>query len=133
MTLSKLTGAPTMHAPLFERFGGMPQVSRLVLEFYDRVLESERLKPFFAHADMRRLVEHQAKFIASVMGGPTRYSDSELRTIHSHLGVDEGAFEEMIDIFAETLGRFEIDPAEAERVVSDLRLRRDYVVTAGKL
>lgn len=121
-----------MHAPLFERFGGMPRVSRLVLEFYDRVVESERLKPFFAHADMRRLVEHQAKFIAFLMGGPTRYSDSELRIIHSHLGIDDAAFEEMIGLFAVTLEQSQIDPAEAARIVADLRSRRSYVVTAGK-
>jgi hemoglobin len=121
-----------MDASLYDRFGGLSQVSRLVLEFYDRVLESERLKPYFSHADMRRLVEHQAMFIASVMGGPTPYSDPELRTIHGHLGVDDVAFEEMIDLFAETLEQFDIDPAEAARIVSDLRARRGYVVTAGK-
>jgi hemoglobin len=120
-----------MNAPLFERFGGLSAVSRLVLGFYDRVLASERLRPYFVHADMRRLVEHQAKFIAAVMGGPAAYSDADLRDIHGHLGIDGDAFDEMINLFAETLNGFEIDPAEAARVVADLRAHRAHVVAAG--
>jgi hemoglobin len=56
-----------------------------VLSFYDRVLTSATIAPFFADVDMRRLVDHQAKFISSVMGGPSSYSTAALREVHAHL------------------------------------------------
>jgi truncated hemoglobin YjbI len=59
----------TKPGTMFERYGGIAFVTRFVLSFYDRVLTSATIAPFFADVDMRRLVDHQAKFISSVMGG----------------------------------------------------------------
>ena len=81
--LAKSTGMLTPDT-MFERYGGLAFVTRFVLSFYDRVLASVRLAPFFANSDMQRLVEHQAKFISSVMGGPTSYSNAVLREVHEH-------------------------------------------------
>lgn len=120
-----------MHAPLFERFGGLPAVSRLVLDFYDRVLASERLQPYFRHADMRRLIEHQAKFISSIMGGPDYFSDSDLREIHAHLEIDEDSFDEMVDLFEAALAEFDLEPSDAAGIVGSLRSRRDHVLGRG--
>jgi len=41
---------------MFEQYGGLAFLSRVVLNFYDRVLASVRLAPFFADVDMQRLV-----------------------------------------------------------------------------
>ena len=66
---------------MLERYGGLAFISRVVLSFYDRVLASVRLAPFFADVDMQRLVEHQAKFIGSVMGAaPHSYGHTRIAT-----------------------------------------------------
>ena len=83
---------------MFERYGGLAFISRVVLNFYDRVLASARLAPFFADIDMQRLVEHQAKFISSVMGGPSSYSTAALREAHAHLQINDPTFDEMIGL-----------------------------------
>jgi hemoglobin len=87
---------------MFERYGGFAFVTRFVLSFYDRVLASAGLARFFADTDMARLVEHQAKFISSVMGGPASYSDAKLREAHAHLQIDDRAFDEMIGLLRVT-------------------------------
>ena len=38
-----------MKASLFERVGGFAKVRLIVSEFYSRILESERLRPYFDH------------------------------------------------------------------------------------
>src|SRR5262245_36528293 len=95
----KCVNDPTATRPtpdtMFERYGGLSFISRVVLSFYDRVLASVRLAPFFVDTDMQRLVEHQAKFIASVMGGPECYTEAMLRDAHAHLPIDDRAFDEM--------------------------------------
>jgi hemoglobin len=113
---------------MFERYGGLAFVTRFVLSFYDRVLASVRLAPFFANSDMQRLVEHQAKFISSVMGGPTSYSNAVLRETHEHLDIDDQAFDEMIFLFKTTLKDFKISDTDVEAIIADLNARRKYVV-----
>ena len=122
--------AVTLQTPstMFERYGGLAFISRVVLNFYDRVLASVRLAPFFADTDMQRLVEHQAKFISSVMGGPESYTDAMLRDVHAHLPIDGAAFDEMIGLLRLTLEDFQIAPADVGAIVAALNARRAHIV-----
>jgi hemoglobin len=113
---------------MFERYGGFAFISRVVLNFYDRVLDSGRLAPFFADVDMQRLVEHQAKFISSVMGGPESYTDTMLRDAHSHLAIDTAAFDEMIALLQLTLEDFRFAPDDVRTIVAGLHARRPQIV-----
>lgn len=113
---------------MFERYGGFAFISRVVLAFYDRVLDSARLAPFFAEVDMQRLVEHQAKFISSVMGGPESYTDAKLRDAHAHLAIDKAAFDEMIDLLRLTLEDFQISPDDVRTIVAGLTARESQIV-----
>jgi hemoglobin len=116
----------------FERYGGLPFVTRFVLNFYDRALASIRLAPFFANTDMRRLVEHQAKFISRVMGGPTSYSNAALHEAHAHLDIDDRAFDEMIFLFKSTLEDSKIADTDVEAIIAELNARRMYIVHESK-
>jgi hemoglobin len=113
---------------MFERYGGFAFVTRFVLSFYDRVLASAGLARFFADTDMARLVEHQAKFISSVMGGPASYSDAKLREAHAHLQIDDRAFDEMIGLLRVTLADFKIADADVKTIIADLDARRRDIV-----
>ena len=60
----------------FEKYGGFAKISRIVAAFYDKVLDSPRLSPFFEGTSMKRQIDHQTKFIASLMGGPVTWFSS---------------------------------------------------------
>jgi hemoglobin len=121
------TGMPQSDT-MFERYGGLPFVTRFVLKFYDRVLASPELARFFADTDMQRLVEHQAKFISSIMGGPASYSNAALREAHAHLRVDDRAFDEMVGLFKVTLEEFKIADADVGAIMADLNAHRVHIV-----
>jgi hemoglobin len=116
---------------MFERYGGLQFVARFVLNFYDRVLASPGLAPFFVNTDMRRLVDHQAKFISSVMGGPASYSNAMLREAHAHLQIDDRAFDEMVGLFRATLVDAKIAAADVEAIMADLNAHRTHIVRGG--
>ena len=118
-----------MDETMLARYGGLPVIAKVVLDFYDRVLSSDRLKGYFADADMRRLVEHQAKFIASIMGGPAGYTGEYLHEVHAHLGIDKSAFDEMMRLLEETLRDGRFAPADVEAIMAEMRARAPYVVT----
>ncbi len=115
---------------IFERYGGFAAVRKVVSEFYDRVLESSLIAHHFEHVDMRRLLDHQARFIASVTGGPASYTDEHLRRMHERLAITTDEFREMIDLLIETLEDFDWDAADIEYVSKQLRRREGIIVTA---
>ena len=117
--------------PLYERFGGLDAVARIVFGFYDRILKSPELAPYFAGVDMRRLIDHQTRFLASVMGGPGSYTNEQLRAAHARLGIDDRAFDLMIEVLADTLSGFGLAEEDVAFVVTDLRARRRFIVSAA--
>jgi hemoglobin len=113
---------------IYSKCGGAPVMARLVFDFYDRVLASERLAPYFVRVDMTRLVDHQAKFIASVMGGPPSFTDTELRDAHAHLTISDAVFDEMTDLLEATLREFGMDSADIGQVMGTIRNKRRLIV-----
>ena len=85
-----------------------------------RVIEE---KPF--------LVEHQAKFISSVTGGPAYISDDLLEEVHEHLDIDPAAFDEMVGLMGQSLSIFGIGEDDREQVLEALRARKRYIVATG--
>jgi len=113
---------------LFERYGGFKTVSRIVSTFYDRVLESPKLTDYFDGVDMRNLIDHQTKFIASVMGGPASFTDQHLARVHEHLGITSVAFDEAVLILRESLEDHDVEETDIGTVVSGVRARKPYIV-----
>lgn len=88
---------------LFERVGGFSAVRKVVTEFYDRVLDSSSVGHHFENINVSRLIDHQTKFIATLMGGPAHYSDEMLHRAHMHLSITRAEFFEIVELLEETL------------------------------
>ena len=52
--------------------------SRIVMLFYDKILDSDQVGNYFEDIDMKKLIDHQTKFVASITGGPASFSDDML-------------------------------------------------------
>ena len=118
-----------MASTIFERYGGFASVSRIVSAFYDKALDSPVLSPYFEGIDMRRLIDHQTKFIASLMGGPASYSDIELERLHAHLNISEAAFNEMVALLTETLEDFDVENQDVVEVARAITDRKRLIVS----
>jgi hemoglobin len=113
---------------LFERVGGFAQVRLIVSEFYDRILDSEQLRPYFETIDMRRLIDHQTKFVSALMGGPASFSNEHLARAHAHLGISPEEYDEMGEIFRETLEDLDVPEVEVDRLHAHILSLRDHVI-----
>jgi hemoglobin len=118
-----------MPKSMFERYGGFASVSKIVMAFYDKVLDSDIIGHHFEDVEMSRLIDHQTKFIASVMGGPAAYSDDALHRMHAHLKIDKAQFEEMNALLEETLEDFELEQKDIDEVMAHIRARAPYIIT----
>jgi hemoglobin len=117
-----------MARTIFERNGGFGSVGRIVLDFYDRVLDDDVLGPYFEDVDMRRLIDHQTKFMATVMGGPASYSDETLQQVHAHLGIDHEAFGQMLVVLRATLSDHGFSSADVDAVARAMQAREGVIV-----
>lgn len=117
-----------MKSTIFQRYGGFAKVSRVVTSFYDKVLDSPTASPYFANSDMKRLIDHQTKFISQVMGGPASYTDEQLERVHAHLGITEVAFMEVMGILRETLEDYDFADMDIEHVQREMMNRKNFIV-----
>ncbi|RBI59784.1 group 1 truncated hemoglobin [halophilic archaeon] len=95
---------------VFDRLGGHEAVESVVNDFYDRVLNDERVIHHFEDSDTTELRAHQVQFISAVTGGPVEYSGDNMREAHRGMGITDNEF----DVVAEHL-----DTALAENGVPD--------------
>jgi len=114
---------------LFERAGGFASVSRVVMTFYDKMLESPITRPFFANTDMKRLIDHQTKFVATLMGGPASYTNDHLERVHRDLGITAEAFAEAMDLIEETLEDHDFDSHDIQAVADEMAARKNFIVS----
>jgi len=117
-----------MRQTIFERYGGFAKVSRLVMSFYDKMLDSPLTAPFFANTDMKKLIDHQTKFFATVMGGPASYTNEHIDRVHDHLGITDAAFSEAVVMLRETLEDFNVDDEDIQQVLDEFMSRKNYIV-----
>lgn len=117
-----------MSMTLFERCGGFAKLRAVVSNLYDRTLDSPSLQHHFTGIDMCVLIDHQTKFIASLMGGPAAFSDEALRRAHARLGISRDEFAEMVDLLRETLEDHDFAPADIDQVESEIRKRETCIV-----
>ena len=117
-----------MARTIFERSDGFASVGKIVLDFYDRVLDDDVLGPYFEDVDMRRLIDHQTKFVATVMGGPASYTDETLQQVHAHLRIDHAAFAQMLVVLRATLSDHGFAPADVEAVARAMQAREPVIV-----
>lgn len=125
---SKTGGRGHMGQTLFEKYGGFSSISRIVLDLYDRLLDDDDIGPFFDAVDMGRIVDHQTKFVASLLDGPAHYSDDQIRRVHGHLDIGASHFDRLKMILGETLTDHGFTPDDVELVVAAFEARRNLVV-----
>ena len=117
-----------MAQSMFLRYGGFASVSKVVSAFYGKAIESPLLGPYFENIDMPRLIDHQTKFISTLMGGPASFSNEELERVHSDLDINEQEFQAMVDLLKETLEDFDFDDSDVAAVQGEILSRKRYIV-----
>jgi hemoglobin len=118
-----------MPGSVLERYGGFAFLSRVVMAFYDKVLDSDTLAPYFEDVDMRRLVDHQTKFISFLLGGPGGYTNDHLGRVHARLHIDRETFDVMMATLRDTLEEFEMEDADISLVAREFRARAPWIIS----
>lgn len=119
-----------MSSTPFERYGGFASVRKIVSTFYDYILEDATVSPYFEDVDMKRLIDHQSKFISSAMGGPGALTDDHLERVHARLGITREAFRIVTGLLQEAMEDNGVDDPDVQVVLHEVVIREHLIVTA---
>lgn len=113
---------------LYDRLGGREGIGTVVDEFYDRILDDDRITGLFEDIDMGRLWNHQTLFISSVAGGPVEYTGREIQSAHDDLGTTGDDFGIVAVHLEDTFGDAGVEEGDIERVMGEIAdLKADVV------
>lgn len=120
-----------MKVSMFDRYGGFGSVHKVVMSFYDKMLDSDVAGPYFDDVDMAALMDHQTKFISQVMGGPASYSNEVLEQVHRRYDISQAAFVEMTNLLETTLFEFNFEADDVKVIMTQIRGCQPYIVSKG--
>lgn len=118
-----------MRETLFDKYSGYGIIHDLATAFYHDVLASPVLSPYFDHADMPTLIQHQTEFLGGLMGGPANYSNKDLEQIHRFLDITDEAFDAMVGLIKKALYRLRFDEPDILYLEEELLRRKRFIVS----
>ena len=119
-------------ARIYVRLGGTQAFEALVKELDRRILQDERLRPYFDGVGLERLQHHQRSFLVMAFGGPPGYLGRTVEAAHSMLEVTDEAFDRVMDHLIAAL----VDLGVSQELIREvaytlLPLRHDIVRAPG--
>jgi hemoglobin len=115
---------------LFDLIGGRSTIEAATERFYDKVLQDDNLRHFFAGVDMTHLRSRQAMFISMLLGGRV-YTGKNIHDAHAQSrddGLSHAHFDLFLKHFRAALEEVGVKPENAEKVRKRLESKRGTVL-----
>lgn len=113
---------------LFEKYGGIETVSKVVNELYDELEQNEITAPYFENSDIRALMNHQITFLSQVLGGPQQYSGKAMNAAHTGMKISEEAFFEVANTVKNILEDNGVEDDDVASIIALLASLKDDIV-----
>jgi hemoglobin len=89
---------------LFDKYGGVPAVRRLVRQFHERFAASPALRRYFEYVDPEKFIQHHAELIAYTLGRPAASFDPhKMAEQHHPHDISASSFEQVVNILRQVL------------------------------
>ena len=117
-------------ANLFEKYGGFETITKLVHEFYKKLLADDKVSKYFFDTDMDLLMEHQVRFLSMALGGPNGYTGRELKTAHENLNITNDHFNLVASYLEEVLDEANVEESDIKEILGIVGSVRPDIVSA---
>ena len=114
---------------LFEKYGGVPTVQKIVKDFYAIILVNPKTKVFFVGVNTPQLIEHQINFICFLLGKPARITpDVMLKNAHSGRRIPESVFNEVAGILQNVIEQNGVEPDDVTTIIGIVASHKNSIV-----
>jgi hemoglobin len=128
-TDSEIHQLETSSATLFDKYGGVQIVVKLVRDFQAEVLQRPHLAHYFQGLDLARITEHSILYLSFALGKPAKvYMTREMHDLHLKFHIKGFHFDEISDVLKDTLLADGFSKADVEIVMTHIDTVRDVIV-----
>ena len=114
---------------LFDKYGGVPTIKKILEEFYKDLLSRTWAKNKFKGVDMDKLLLHQIQFVSFAMGKPeSEFDDERLRKGHAGLDITEEQYEETIAIIIRVLTNFKVKYEDIKLIGDAIEILKKHLI-----
>jgi hemoglobin len=113
---------------LYDRLGGEAAIKAVVDEFVANVAADTRINKWFANADIDKLKGNLVNQIGQASGGPQVYTGRDMKTAHAGMGIDDPAFDALVEDLVKALDKFSVPQQEKDELLAVLGPMRSDIV-----
>jgi hemoglobin len=120
---------------LYERLGGVYNISTVVDDFIERLLVDATLNANPAISEARaRVPKAGLKFqvtalVCGVTGGPCKYAGRPMKEAHQHLNITQVQWDAMLADFRTTLAKFNVPQREQQELIAIVESTKSDIVS----
>lgn len=114
---------------LFDKYGGVKLVVKLVRDFQSEILLRPHLAHYLQGLDLATITEHSILFLSFALGKPAKvYMTREMHDLHSKFHIKGLHFDEISDVLKDTLLADGFSKADVEIVMAHIDTVREIIV-----
>jgi len=114
---------------LFDKYGGIPTIAKVVKAFHQEVLARHHLAAYFEGIDLEHLAEHTVKYVAFVMGKPAEfYTGRDMYTAHAKYHIHSMHFDEVADVLKDVLTAAGMSKPDIALVMMRVESLREMII-----
>lgn len=119
---------PLAEGAVFEAFGGVEGVSRIIDDLVDRSVIDPRLEEIFKPTDLVRLRRTLKEQVCFILGGPCAYTGRDMASSHKDLGVTTAEFNALVENLQGAMDDAGVPFRAQNRLLAKLAPMKDDVV-----
>ncbi len=113
-----------MAVSLFDKYGGVPAVTRIVRDFHERLMRRPNLRRYFEEMEVDSVIQHHIAYVSYALGKPNQdFTMKKIHDQHMQAGVTE--------IFLAVLEDEGVTPEDMEQIEETLKAVRGEIVSKG--
>jgi len=121
-----------MTVSLFDKYGGVPAVTRIVREFHERLMRRPNLRRYFEEMEVEQVIQHHIAYVSYALGKPNQdFTMTKIHSQHMQAGVTKASYNQIMEIIFSALEDEGVTPLDIEIVEQTLTEVRAEIVSKG--
>ena len=117
---------------LFDKYGGVPAVTRIVRDFHERLMRRPNLRRYFENMDVEHVIQHHIAYVSFALGKPNQdFTMKKIHDQHMQAGVTKASYNQVTEIFLASLEEEGVSPEDIEKIEETLKSVRGEIVSKG--
>tara|TARA_A100001015_G_C14837578_1_gene651107 strand:- start:422 stop:796 length:375 start_codon:yes stop_codon:yes gene_type:complete len=121
-----------MEQSLFDKYGGVKIVTKIVKYFHEELMLRPNLRRYFENLPTSKIVAHHIEYVSYALGKPdANYTAEEYHNHHLNVGITKASYDLVIDLLLDVLEDEGVTDEDMDIVYKKLNLLRNEIVTKG--